>query len=48
MRPAYAIEYLCVDPTVLELPLVKGIEGLFLAGQTTVLQVTRRRLLRDS
>ncbi|HHW93951.1 MAG TPA: tRNA uridine-5-carboxymethylaminomethyl(34) synthesis enzyme MnmG [Clostridiaceae bacterium] len=34
MRPAYAIEYLCVDPTVLELSLeVKGIEGLFLAGQ---------------
>ncbi|HNZ62761.1 MAG TPA: tRNA uridine-5-carboxymethylaminomethyl(34) synthesis enzyme MnmG [Bacillota bacterium] len=34
MRPAYAIEYLCVDPTILELSLeVKGIEGLFLAGQ---------------
>ncbi len=34
MRPAYAIEYLCVDPTILKLSLeVKGIEGLFLAGQ---------------
>ena len=34
MRPAYAIEYLCVDPTILELWLeVKGIRGLFLAGQ---------------
>lgn len=34
MRSAYAIEYLCVDPTVLKLSLeVKGIEGLFLAGQ---------------
>ncbi len=34
MRPAYAIEYLCVDPTILELSLeVKGISGLFLAGQ---------------
>ena len=32
MRPAYAIEYLCVDPTILELWLeVKGIRGLFLA-----------------
>ncbi|HPX93645.1 MAG TPA: tRNA uridine-5-carboxymethylaminomethyl(34) synthesis enzyme MnmG [Bacillota bacterium] len=34
MRPAYAIEYLCVDPTILNLSLeVKGIDGLFLAGQ---------------
>ncbi|HZK28732.1 MAG TPA: tRNA uridine-5-carboxymethylaminomethyl(34) synthesis enzyme MnmG [Clostridia bacterium] len=34
MRPAYAIEYLCVDPTILKLSLeVKDIEGLFLAGQ---------------
>lgn len=34
MRPAYAIEYLCVDPTVLKLSLeVKGMEGLFFAGQ---------------
>ncbi|HZK42019.1 MAG TPA: tRNA uridine-5-carboxymethylaminomethyl(34) synthesis enzyme MnmG, partial [Clostridia bacterium] len=34
MRPGYAIEYLCVDPTILKLSLeVKGIEGLFLAGQ---------------
>lgn len=34
MRPAYAIEYLCVDPTILKLSLeVKGIGGLFLAGQ---------------
>ncbi|NLA95768.1 MAG: tRNA uridine-5-carboxymethylaminomethyl(34) synthesis enzyme MnmG [Clostridiaceae bacterium] len=34
MRPAYAIEYLCVDPTILKLSLeVKGIDGLFLAGQ---------------
>lgn len=34
MRPAYAIEYLCVDPTILKLSLeVNNIEGLFLAGQ---------------
>lgn len=34
MRPGYAIEYLCVDPTILKLSLeVKGIQGLFLAGQ---------------
>lgn len=34
MRSGYAIEYLCVDPTILKLSLeVKGIEGLFLAGQ---------------
>ncbi len=34
MRSGYAIEYLCVDPTVLKLSLeVKGVDGLFLAGQ---------------
>jgi len=34
MRPAYAIEYLCVDPTALKLSLeVKDLRGLFLAGQ---------------
>ncbi|NLC40538.1 MAG: tRNA uridine-5-carboxymethylaminomethyl(34) synthesis enzyme MnmG [Clostridiaceae bacterium] len=34
MRPAYAIEYLCVDPTVLKQTLeLKSIDGLFLAGQ---------------
>lgn len=34
MRPGYAIEYLCVDPTILKLSLeVKAIQGLFLAGQ---------------
>ncbi len=33
-RPAYAIEYDCIDPTLLSLTLeVKGIRGLFTAGQ---------------
>ncbi len=33
-RPAYAIEYDCIDPSNLELSLeYKGIEGLFMAGQ---------------
>lgn len=33
-RPAYAIEYDCVDPSNLKLSLeYKGIEGLFMAGQ---------------
>lgn len=34
MRPAYAIEYDCIDSTNLDLSLeYKGIEGLFFAGQ---------------
>lgn len=34
-RPAYAIEYDCIDPSNLKLSLeYKGIEGLFMAGQT--------------
>jgi len=34
MRPAYAIEYDCINPTQLKLSLeIKGIEGLFFAGQ---------------
>lgn len=34
LRYAYAIEYDCIDPTILDLSLmVKGIEGLFMAGQ---------------
>lgn len=34
MRPAYAIEYDCVDPLTLHPSLaVKGIDGLYLAGQ---------------
>ena len=33
-RPAYAIEYDCIDPSNLKLSLeYKGIEGLFMAGQ---------------
>ncbi len=35
MRPAYAIEYDCIDPTELKLSLeFKKIEGLFSSGQT--------------
>ena len=34
-RPAYAIEYDCIDPSNLKLSLeYKGIHGLFMAGQT--------------
>jgi len=34
MRPAYAIEYDCIDPTQLKLSLeMKNIQGLFMAGQ---------------
>lgn len=34
MRPAYAIEYDCVDPTQLKINLeIKGVENLFSAGQ---------------
>lgn len=34
VRYAYAIEYDCIDPTILELTLkVKNIEGLYMAGQ---------------
>ncbi|MDD2496564.1 MAG: tRNA uridine-5-carboxymethylaminomethyl(34) synthesis enzyme MnmG [Desulfitobacteriaceae bacterium] len=34
MRPAYAIEYDCIDPTQLEATLeTKSIKGLFMAGQ---------------
>ncbi len=34
-RPAYAIEYDCINPSNLKLSLeYKGIEGLFMAGQT--------------
>nr|UWI50186.1 tRNA uridine-5-carboxymethylaminomethyl(34) synthesis enzyme MnmG [Clostridioides difficile] len=34
MRPAYAIEYDCVDPTQLKISLeIKGVENLFSAGQ---------------
>ena len=34
MRPAYAIEYDCIDPTQLKMSLeIKGVENLFSAGQ---------------
>ena len=34
MRPAYAIEYDCIDPTQLKISLeIKGVENLFSAGQ---------------
>lgn len=34
MRPAYAIEYDCIDPTQLKINLeIKGVENLFSAGQ---------------
>lgn len=48
MRPAYAIEYDCVDPLAMNPTLeFKDFEGLFGAVNLTVLRVMRRLRLRD-
>lgn len=53
MRPAYAIEYDCVDPTALRPTLeTKQIHGLYGAGQLTALlamkKLQHRELLPES
>ena len=49
VRPAYAIEYDCIDPLDLKLSLEsRRLENLFCAGQFTAVQATRRQQLRVS
>lgn len=48
MRPAYAIEYDCIDPTQLKLSLeFKAIKGLFLLDNLTVQVVMKKPPLKD-
>jgi len=48
MRPGYAIEYDFVYPTQIKHTLeVKGIEGLYLAGQIMVHRDMKRQQHRD-
>lgn len=48
MRPAYAIEYDCIDSTNLKLSLeYKGINGLFFAGQVMVALVMKKLQHRE-